>query len=112
MNITSYLQNKHLTIALTGELDHHSAKEVMKTVSKKIDLYLPVECVLNFRDVTFMDSSGIAIVIHAVRKMRQLQGNVILCEVPDFAKKVLLASGVDRIAEMEERRVPVYENQK
>ena len=42
MNLTSFLQDKRLTIALKGEIDHHSAKDTMRVVGNKIDLYLPV----------------------------------------------------------------------
>ena len=77
MNMTSFLQDKRLTIALKGDIDHHSAKETMRIIGNKIDLYLPMVCVLDFRDVTFMDSSGIAIVIHAIRRMRELRGVVV-----------------------------------
>ena len=76
MNLTSFLQDKRLTIALKGEIDHHSAKDTMRVVGNKIDLYLPVCCVLDFREVSFMDSSGIAIVISAMRHMREIGGKV------------------------------------
>ena len=55
MNLTSFLQDKQLTIALRGEIDHHSAKDIMRVVGNKIELYLPRVCVLDFREVTFMD---------------------------------------------------------
>lgn len=85
------LQDKHLTVALRGEIDHHSAKDIMRVLGNKIDLYLPRVCVLDFREVTFMDSSGIAIVISCVRRMRQLRGEVILRSVPPQPMKVLKA---------------------
>ena len=91
MNLTSFLQDKRLTIALKGEIDHHSAKDTMRVVGNKIDLYLPVCCVLDFREVSFMDSSGIAIVISAMRHMREIGG------------KVLRASGMEKIVQIEER---------
>ena len=100
MNMTSFLQDKRLTIALKGDIDHHSAKETMRIIGNKIDLYLPMVCVLDFRDVTFMDSSGIAIVIHAIRRMR---GVVRVENVPPQPMKVLKASGMERIVVIEER---------
>lgn len=103
MNLTSFLQDKRLTIALKGEIDHHGARDVMRVLGNKIDLYLPSVCVLDFQDVTFMDSSGIAVVICCVRRMRELQGEVILRNVPPQPKKVLLASGIERLVKMEER---------
>jgi len=108
MNLTSFLQDKRLTIALRGEIDHHSAKDIMRVVGNKIDLYLPRLCVLDFKDVSFMDSSGIAVVITAVRRMREISGKVVLRNIPDQPRKVLKASGIEKIAEIEERS-PVYE---
>ena len=103
MNMTSFLQDKRLTIALKGEIDHHSAKDTMRIIGNKIDIYLPMVCVLDFRDVTFMDSSGIAIVIHAIRRMRELRGVVRVENVPPQPMKVLKASGMERIVVIEER---------
>ena len=103
MNLTSFLQDKRLTIALKGEIDHHSAKDTMRVVGNKIDLYLPVVCVLDVREVGFMDSSGIAIVISAIRHMREIGGKVLLRDVPAQPMKVLLASGIDKIVQIEER---------
>ena len=107
MNLTSFLQDKHLTVALRGEIDHHSAKDIMRVLGNKIDLYLPRVCVLDFREVTFMDSSGIAIVISCVR---QLRGEVILRSVPPQPMKVLKASGIERIATLEDERSLVHES--
>lgn len=103
LNLTSFLQDKRLTIALRGEIDHHSAKDTMRVVGNKIDLYLPVQCVLDFREVSFMDSSGIAIVISALRHMREIGGRLTLQNVPEQPRKVLLASGIEKIVPIEER---------
>ena len=110
MNLTSFLQDKQLTIALRGEIDHHSAKDIMRVVGNKIELYLPRVCVLDFREVTFMDSSGIAIVIHAIRRMRELRGVVRVENVPPQPMKVLRASGIERIATLEDERSLVHES--
>ena len=110
MNLTSFLQDKQLTIALRGEIDHHSAKDIMRVLGNKIDLYLPRVCVLDFREVTFMDSSGIAIVIHAIRRMRELRGVVRVENVPPQPMKVLRASGIERIATLEDERSLVHES--
>ena len=40
MNLTSFLQDKQLTIALRGEIDHHSAQALMRVVGDKMELYL------------------------------------------------------------------------
>ena len=65
--LTSDLQDKLLTIALTGEIDHHSARQIIEQLGEKIDQYLPSNCILDFQGVTFMDSSGIAVVLNTRR---------------------------------------------
>lgn len=100
MNLTSFLQEKRLTIALTGEIDHHTAKQIMQAVAEKVDQYLPRICVLDFQSVGFMDSSGIAIVIFTVRRLRELGGKVVLQNVPTQPLKVLNAAGIEKITEI------------
>lgn len=35
MNLTSYVQDRQLTIALRGEIDHHAAREIMQALSPR-----------------------------------------------------------------------------
>lgn len=103
MNLTSYLQDKQLTIALTGEIDHHSAREIMAVITAKIDAYIPTVCILDFREVSFMDSSGIAVVIHSLRAMRELEGKLLLENIPPQPMKVLKAAGIGKLTKLNER---------
>lgn len=103
MQMTSFLQDKRLTITLAGEIDHHGAKSTLRIIADKIDQFMPVVCVLDFKSVTFMDSSGIAIVIHTLRRMNEMNGHLKLKNVPPQPMKVLEASGVGKIVEIEGR---------
>ena len=47
--------------------------------------------------VTFMDSSGIALILRAQQRMQLLDGSVLVCNVPDQAKRVLDAAGIGRL---------------
>lgn len=106
MTFTSLLQDKHLTILLSGEIDHHSARETMEAVTEKIRVYLPRYCELDFGAVTFMDSSGIALVIHTLRAMNELGGKLRLTSVPPQPRKVLLASGIQNLVALSQERSP------
>ena len=99
--MTSFVQDKQLTVALSGDIDHHHARRIIEDIGRKIDEFLPGLCILDFRDVTFMDSSGIAVVIHALRRVRELDGTLKLKNVPRHAFKVLHAAGIERVCEME-----------
>lgn len=102
MQLTSYLQNGQLTVALTGEIDHHRAKSFMQSITGKIEAYTPQVCILDFQDVTFMDSSGIAVVINALRNVTKIDGKLILSGLGDQPMKVFRTSGIDKLVEIKE----------
>ena len=102
MYFTSFLENGKLTIALTGEIDHHCAKAYIQIISSKIETYMPDVCVLDFHDVTFVDSSGIAVVINALRNMTQIEGKLLLSGISPQPMRVFRASGIDKLVEIRE----------
>ena len=102
MKFTSFLQDGKLTVALTGEIDHHCAKSYIQAISAKIEAYTPDLCVMDFRDVSFVDSSGIAVVINAMRAMTQIGGNLMLSGLGDQPMKVFRTSGIDKLVEIKE----------
>ena len=102
MQFTSFLQDGRLTVALTGEIDHHCAKSYISRISAKIEAYMPAVCVLDFRDVSFVDSSGIAVVINAMRSMTQIGGTLALSGLGDQPMKVFRTSGIDKLVEIKE----------
>lgn len=102
MHLTSFLQEGQLTIALTGEIDHHCAKQYIQTIETKIEAYTPRICVLDFREVTFMDSSGIAVVINALRSMSRIDGKLMLTDLKSQPMKVFRASGIDKLVDIKE----------
>lgn len=102
MHLTSFLHDGELTVALTGEIDHHCAKKYITAIAGKIEAYTPRVCILDFQEVQFMDSSGIAVVINALRFMKKIQGKVLLAGLDKQPLKVFLTSGIDKLVEIKE----------
>lgn len=102
MQLTSFLQNGQLTVALTGEIDHHRAKGYIQAITAKIEAYNPTICILDFQEVTFMDSSGIAVVINALRMMARMEGKLVLAGLSCQPMKVFRTSGIDKLVEIKE----------
>ena len=102
MQFTSFLQNGRLTIALTGEIDHHRARSYIERIGAKIEAYTPKECILDFSEVTFVDSSGIAVVINSMRFMAQIEGKLTLTGIGDQPMKVFRMSGIDKLVQIRE----------
>ena len=101
MEIRAKCEARELTLYLKGELDHHGAKGLMQQVEREIEVALPSKTILDFSGVTFMDSSGIAVVMRAKQRMRELGGSVAVRTIPMQPKKVFDAAGIDRIVSME-----------
>jgi len=102
MHLTSYLQDGTLTVVLTGEIDHHCAKHYIQAITGKIEAYTPQICILDFQEVTFMDSSGIAVVINSLRNMAKIEGKLEICGLKQQPLKVFRASGVDKLVSIKE----------
>ena len=102
MQFTSYLENGRLTVVLTGEIDHHCAKGYIQAISAKIEAYTPSTCILDFSEVSFVDSSGIAVVINALRAMTQIEGRLLLAGIHNQPMRVFRASGIDKLVEIRE----------
>jgi len=102
MQFTSFLEEGRLTVALTGEIDHHCAKAYIEAIAAKIEAYMPDICVLDFRDVSFVDSSGIAVVINALRNMAQIEGKLLLTGITPQPMRVFRASGIDKLVQIKE----------
>ena len=102
MQFTSFLQDANLTVALTGEIDHHCAKDYISGISAKIEAYTPRICILDFEEVTFMDSSGIAVAINALRAMTRMDGKLVITGVKEQPMKVFRTSGIDKLIEIKE----------
>ena len=105
MQLTSYLENGRLTVALTGEIDHHCAKKYMDAIHGRIEAYNPKICILDYSEVSFMDSSGIAVVINGMRCMQRMDGRLMVTGLREQPMKVFRAAGMDKLVEIMEASV-------
>ncbi len=97
MNIAASYSSGKLTVFLAGELDHHEAGGAIRAIGELIEEKMPRECVIDMSSLSFMDSSGIAVLINAGRKMRAFGGRLSVENPSEQARKVLDAAGIDRL---------------
>lgn len=97
MAVTCMESDRCLRAVISGELDHHHAKQIMMELDRQIDAAMPRRLVLDLGELTFSDSSGIAVLIRAFRRMEQLGGSMSVCRAPEQAKKVFFAAGLQRL---------------
>ena len=101
MPVTFIERERTLSASLSGEVDHHAAREIMAKLMERIDAALPQSLTIDLSGVTFMDSSGIAVLLRAYRRMAELEGVVTVEHVPAQAGKVLAAAGLDRLMQFQ-----------
>lgn len=89
-----------LTARITGEIDHHSAHWLRMDIDTAINEKHPMLLELDFKEVTFMDSSGVGLVMGRFKNMRLYGGRVRLINMPDYIQKVMLLAGMDKLVEV------------
>ena len=101
MGVTATGGDRALCISLSGEVDHHGARGMMDFLDREIDRELPRVLTLDLGGVTFMDSSGIAVLLRAYKRMGELGGSLTVRNVPEQAGRMLKAAGIGRLITLE-----------
>ena len=83
-----------LAAYLSGEIDHHAAQSLRKEIDAQIDDRLPELLTLDFSGVTFMDSSGVGLILGRQRCARVLGTTLRLQHAPAQLQKVLRLAGI------------------
>lgn len=97
MAIDCRMEQERMYFRITGEIDHHRAGELMGQLESQLDLESPRQVELDMSGVTFMDSSGIALLMRIYRSLNLTGGKLQVVQVPPQPGKVLKAAGLDRI---------------
>ena len=97
MEMRAKSADRKLLLEFNGELDHHGARSALRELEMAVDAALPRKLVLDLSGVTFMDSSGIALILRAQQRMQLLDGSVLVRAVPAQARRVLDAAGIGRL---------------
>lgn len=100
MKVFCEKKNSRMRVLLSGELDHNVARGVMSNIDALIDENLPRECVLDMGSISFMDSSGIAVILRTNKHMAEVGGRTWVENCEGQALRVLDAAGVDRVVKV------------
>ena len=93
-----------VTVRMTGELDHCSAQPIRRELDGLIADPGVKKLVLDLREMPFMDSSGIGVILGRYRTLSQRGGRVAVKNMNPQVKKVFLLSGMDQVIQITEGR--------
>ena len=97
MDMTTLVKDEKMIIYLSGEIDHHSAKEIREGADRLIISHRPSVFILDLAGVDFMDSSGLGLVLGRYKKIKELGGDMYISNASPRTTKILKMAGVDRI---------------
>lgn len=89
-----------LRIKLRGEIDHHSAVAIRSSIDDIIKSKRPVELVVDMSAVDFMDSSGLGLIMGRYAVMKELGGELVVCDPSPRTEKIMSLAGMERIVKI------------
>ena len=109
MPVTFQKQRRKLIAALQGELDHHGAEEMRREIDRRLRADKPSTLRLDFRNVSFMDSSGVGLVMGRYRLLRTWGGKLELSGMSGTVQRIMRLSGIESIAAVAAEKGGSYE---
>lgn len=91
-----------VVVRLSGDIDHHEAKSVREAIDDAVTRSGAAQLELDFGDVSFMDSSGIGLVMGRYKLMEEIGGTLHVTNIAGHLKKVMLIAGLDQIFQVEQ----------
>ena len=86
-----------VTVRITGELDHCSAQTIRRELDTLIAEPGVKHLVLDMKDMTFMDSSGIGVILGRYRELREKGGSVSVKNLNPQVEKIFTLSGMRQV---------------
>lgn len=87
-------ENGAVVVAFTGDIDLHHAPEAHLALMAACDSE-PARVVVNLEDVTYMDSSGLGVLVEVLRKVRSFGGTLRLCCLSERVRSVFEITRLD-----------------
>ena len=88
---------EEIAIVLKGEIDHHRVDGLKKELDEIIEKTRPKRMVLDFKNVTMMDSSGIGLVLGRYKRISENGGALYVKRVNKQIDLVFKVSGVYQV---------------
>lgn len=89
--------NRTLLVKLYGEIDHHYTEDIRDKIDREFYKQGCQNIILDFEDVSFMDSSGIGMIIGRYKIAIEKNGKTYAFGLKDNAKRIFDMSGLNRL---------------
>ena len=83
-----------LIVKLSGEVDHHGTAGIRDEIDSTYHVFGSRHMILDFSAVSFIDSSGIGMIMGRYNKVRRSGGRMQLCGCSEYMRSILFMSGI------------------
>ncbi|WP_067836680.1 anti-sigma F factor antagonist [Amphibacillus sediminis] len=90
-----------LLVRLSGELDHHEANDLKVLWQTQLQQKRAHHIILNLEELTFMDSSGLGVILGRYKEIQQVGGEMVICAISPTVKRLFDLSGLFKIMRLE-----------
>ena len=98
-NVEFDIEEGALIASLSGEIDHYAAADMRREIDSAMERSRLKDLVLDYSGVSFMDSSGIGVIMGRYKTVKTLGGKVVIFGVNKQIERIVAMSGIDRIVE-------------
>lgn len=99
MQIEFEMTDEILIASLEGELDHHTSSIVREEIDKTMEAFHSRHLIFNLDKVSFMDSSGIGVIMGRYNKILKLDGKLAVTGCTAYIDRILDMAGIYTIAD-------------
>ena len=110
LSVNLRIDDKLLYARLKGELDESYARSLKDNLCKVIVDYDICNIIFNLEELTFMDSSGIGVILGRFQQLKVKNGCVILCNINDHLEKIIGLSGIKRLIHIIDNEINAKKN--
>ena len=103
--VTDYnRQEKTLFILLDEEIDQDTVDKIKRNIDDEIERYIPRKVVFDFSNITFMDSSGIGMLLGRYKLIKLIDAEMEIDNVSRTIKRIFDMSGIERIIKITSKK--------
>ena len=97
LSVKFFMRKNNMYIRMIGEMDQESVGNLKDKLIQIIKEKNVKNIVLNLKELTFLDSTGIGIIIGRYNQLKMKGGKVLLCSINKNIERIILLSGLPRI---------------
>lgn len=92
-----YMMDSTMIVVLAGEIDHHTCVSIREAVDRNYEKKRAKNLIFDFEKVTFMDSSGIGMLMGRYRLVAIGGGVTCLYNVPSDIERILKMANIYKL---------------